>query len=257
MNIPYHKTVGIIIKSRSFGETGKHLTIYTKSFGKINAIAKGAKKVRSRFGSSLELFTESELFMFKKEHKDLYLITQTKINKFLPNISKDIKKFGVASVISEFIYNFVPYTEKNIQLYNFFSYTLHLVNCVRYEEKVQMGFMVKFLSLVGYKINLNSCSSCNEYIKINSGLIKNLSARFGGIICSNCGVLDVESIKIPNSTLKILEYLQKKGFYSLSKLIINKKSEEDIKSIVSYWIEYYFESRLKSLKVMESINKYG
>lgn len=254
---PYHKTVGIIIKSRSFGESGKHLTIYTKSFGKINAIAKGARKVKSRFGSSLELFTESILYMFKKEHKDLYLITQTKIKKPLLNISKDIKKFGIASVVSEFIYNFVPFAEKNTQLYNFFSYVLHLVNCVKYEEKVLLGFMIKFLSLVGYKINLNTCSSCDKYIKINSGLTKNLSVKFGGIICVSCSEKDVESIKIPNSTLKILEYLQKKGFYSLSKLIINKKSEEDIKSVVSYFAEYYFESRLKSLKVMESINAYG
>jgi DNA repair protein RecO (recombination protein O) len=255
--LPYHKTVGIIIKSRSFGETGKHLTIYTKSFGKINAIAKGAKKVKSRFGSSLELFTESVLYMFKKEHKDLYLITQTKINKSLPNISKDIKKFGVASVISEFIYNFVPFAEKNIQLYNFFSYVLQLVNCLNYEEKILLGFMVKFFSLVGYEINLISCSSCGQDIKINSGLTKNLSARFGGIICDSCLSKDVESIKIPNSTLKILEYLQKKEFYSLSKLIVNKKSEEDVKNVVSYFLQYYFSDKLKSLKVMESISSYG
>src|SRR3989339_47943 len=111
---PYHKTTGIIIKVRSYGEANKHLTIYTKAYGKIHAVAKGAKKMKSRFGSTVELFTETKLFLYKQTYADLYLLTQSQIATHFKNISKDVKKYTYGSVVSDFVNTFVPFGEKSI-----------------------------------------------------------------------------------------------------------------------------------------------
>lgn len=251
--IPYHKTTGIIIKSRSFSEADKHLTVFTKAFGKINAIAKGARKAKSRFGSSLEIFTESKLFLYKKETRDLYLVTQTEIVNFFPHLSKDVKKFGFSSAVTEFIYNFVPVSEKNTVLYNLLILTLHKINTVKYEEKIFLMFMVKFLSLAGYKMHLSSCSSCGREVKMESGLNKRISAKYGGIVCNECGAGDERSINVLNNTVSIINFMQKKDFDALSRLLITEDTAEEVIKAVLLFLEYHFESGLKSLKILKSL----
>lgn len=255
--LPYHKTIGIILKSRNYSEADKLLTVYTRSFGKINAIAKGARKIKSRFGSSLESFTESKFLMFKNEHKELYLITQSETENSFFNILRTIKKFSVSSAVTEFFYVFTPFSEKNIPLYNLLHFVLRLISYANYEEKILLMFMVKFLSLGGYKIHLSSCSACGRGIKMYPALKIKLSPKYGGIICESCVHKDRQSIAVLNSTIKLLDYLQKKNFKLLSNIIINDTLSEEIKNTVIRFLEYHFEGKLKSLRVMENLRNYG
>ena len=254
--LPYHKTLGIAIKSRKHGETSKLLTIYTKDYGKINAIAKGARKLKSRFGCSLELFTESKMMLYKKEAGELYLVSQTLITEHFRNLCSDMKKFTVASVVSEFMFNFTPNAESNPSLYNLYKYILSALDSGNEEDKVLLMFMVKFLTISGYKLHLKSCSSCGSK-NIEKEENKFISAKFGGALCEECAGKDFAKIKVAGSTMKLLEYFQQKDFEGLSKISFTEASKKEVSKVIEYFLEYYFESKLKSLSVMESIAKYS
>ena len=62
-----YKTEGIVLKSTEFKEADKIVTIYTKNYGKISAIAKGVRKIKSKFESSLEILTHSIFLIYKVE----------------------------------------------------------------------------------------------------------------------------------------------------------------------------------------------
>ena len=65
-----YKTEGIVLKSMEYQEADKIVTIFTKDYGKITAIAKGVRKTKSKFGSSLEILTHSVfLFYISSSHK--------------------------------------------------------------------------------------------------------------------------------------------------------------------------------------------
>ncbi len=252
--IPYHKTTGIIIKVRSYGEGNKHLTVYTRGFGKIHAVAKGASKIKSRFGSTIELFTETKLFLYKQQNKDLYLLTQTEIETHFKNISKNVKKYTYASAVSDFINTFVPFGEKSRSLYELFFNTLSKINSEENESRIFSMFMVKFLTQTGFKIALNLCASCGN------GLVQNrrmaVSPKHGGVVCEDCSN-GISTVEVYNNTLKLMDLMQRKNFDALTNLKIEDNSHMEIEKIVEHFLEYNFELKLKSLKVMESIRNYG
>lgn len=254
MVTPYHKTTGIIIKVRSYGEANKHLTIYTKAYGKIHAVAKGAKKMKSRFGSAVDLFSETKLMLYKQAHADLYLLTQSQIATHFKNITGNVKKYTYASAVSDFINTFVPFGEKSHSLYELFSRTLEKLDTEKHEDKVFSMFMVKFLTQVGFRIALDSCTSCGSDLKQNTRMA--VSPKHGGVVCESCSS-GISTVEVYNNTLKLMDFLHRKNFDTLARINIENKSHMEIEKVVEHFLEYNFELKLKSLRVMESIENYG
>src|SRR6184192_2654194 len=73
------KTPAITLKSRKWGEADRIVTFYTVRFGKLRGVARGARRMKSRFGSSLEPFVHCDLNLFEKHNDPLYRITQADI----------------------------------------------------------------------------------------------------------------------------------------------------------------------------------
>jgi DNA repair protein RecO (recombination protein O) len=90
------KTEVIVLKSMKYRDTSKIVTFYSRKFGKLKGIAKGARSANNKFGSSLELMTHSMLLIYKKEHKDLHLISQCDAINSYRNISNDLDRMTTA-----------------------------------------------------------------------------------------------------------------------------------------------------------------
>src|SRR6056300_47429 len=74
-------TPAIILKTMNYSESSKIVYAYTKEFGKQTLMAKGTRRAKSKFGSSLELCSIVELKYFKKSNKELYNLTNADLNK--------------------------------------------------------------------------------------------------------------------------------------------------------------------------------
>ena len=106
-----YKTEGIVLNRKNFGEADKLLTIYTKHYGKIRAIAKGIRKTTSRKAGSLELFNHCVLFLAKGRNLDIITETQT-INSFRL-WRKNLTKVGVAYYFCELVDKLTPDGQSN------------------------------------------------------------------------------------------------------------------------------------------------
>ena len=66
-----YKSKAISLKTKPFAEADKLVTLFTRDHGKIRAIAKGARRVPSRFGGRVEPFTYSDCFIAKGRNLDI------------------------------------------------------------------------------------------------------------------------------------------------------------------------------------------
>jgi DNA repair protein RecO (recombination protein O) len=69
--VALHKTRGVVIGRRAFGESDRLVDFYTRDYGKVRGIARAARRTRSRFGSALELFTLGEMVFFDTGRSEL------------------------------------------------------------------------------------------------------------------------------------------------------------------------------------------
>src|SRR4030067_3481728 len=74
----YFRTEGVILARRNFGEADRILTIYTKDYGKISAIAKGVRRPRSKKAGHVELGSWCKIFAARGKNLDLLTEVETK-----------------------------------------------------------------------------------------------------------------------------------------------------------------------------------
>jgi len=101
-----YKTEGIILKRTNFGEADRILTIYTKHYGKIRAIAKGVRKITSRKGGNVEAFNHVSLFLARGRNLDI--VTEAEVIESFKSWRKDLKKVGLAFYFCELVDKLTP-----------------------------------------------------------------------------------------------------------------------------------------------------
>lgn len=106
-----YKTEGIILKRTNFGEADRILTIYTKHYGKIRAIAKGVRKIASRKGGNVEAFNHVSLFL--AQGRNLDLVTEAEVINSFKSWRKNLKKIGTAYYFCELVDKLTPDGQAN------------------------------------------------------------------------------------------------------------------------------------------------
>jgi len=77
MNV--HQSEALTLKTYPFEEAHRIVVFLTRDFGQLRGIAHGARKAKSRFGSSLELLTHNRVIFYRKEHQELAVIQNCEI----------------------------------------------------------------------------------------------------------------------------------------------------------------------------------
>ena len=114
------RTEGIVLKTIPFGEADLIVTYLTYDFGLIKAFAKSPRKIKSRFGSSLEPLTYSKISFWGKEDANLPRLTQSDIILPFKSIRERLDCFLKASEIIELTVNTLPEHEANKKYSRFF-----------------------------------------------------------------------------------------------------------------------------------------
>jgi len=190
-----HRTEGIVLKNTPYGEADLLVTFLTKDFGLINTFAKSPRKVKSRFGSSLEPLTYSRISFWAKEHTSLPRLTQSDIIKPFQELRENFSCFLRLSEIAELTCNFLPEGEANIRVFFLLKEIMEMMqsSCSALNTLV---YKIKFLELTGYAPRLKGCARCGR-----SG--QGFYVSQGSVICGAC--LD-----------KLDEVSDKKGVVTLS-----------------------------------------
>ena len=121
-----YKTEGIIIKRINFGEADRILTIFTKHYGKIKAIAKGIRKIKSRRAPHLELFNQTVLFLYKG--KNLDIITEAQLVDSFSTLRKNLRKVAFAFGVCELVDQLTREGQKQLKAYELLKACLNDLN---------------------------------------------------------------------------------------------------------------------------------
>ncbi len=178
------ETEGLILKSYSLAEADKIIVLLTQNEGLIRGVAKGAKRLKSKFGGSLEPFSIVQVAYFQKEERELVSIREIElIRSFFENASEPqfLQKF---SYLVDLIVEFAPPHDPDERLYRMTKVCLETA-AENYDslESIAVYFELWILRLGGYLPNWNICDRCKK------GLVENetsgLQINFH-LFCKTC-----------------------------------------------------------------------
>lgn len=147
-----YKTEGIIIRRLNFGEADRIITIFTKNYGKIKAVAKGIRRIKSRRASSLELFNHSVIFL--RQGRNLDLISEAQLKGSFAHLKKNLHKVALAFKICEIVDQLTREGQTQKEVFHLLGSYLSRLNRqdrVGVEtEQMTKNFEVNLLQILGF-----------------------------------------------------------------------------------------------------------
>lgn len=144
----YLRTEGVILGRRNFDEADRIVTIYTRDFGKITAIAKGVRRPRSKKAGHIELGSWCKVFIARG--KNLDLLTEVELKKAfgIGNFSED--KANKVYHLLELVNKLTVERQKNYSLFNLLVSFLTLIEKEEDFSLISSLFKIKIMSNLGF-----------------------------------------------------------------------------------------------------------
>lgn len=161
--MPLFETESIVLKSFNLAEADRIVVFLTQDHGVVRGVAKGAKRLKSRFGSTLEPFSTVQLSYFQKEDRELVSIQNVELVNSCFDQASDPAFLQTFSYISELLISFVPPHDPNETLYRMVRACIESGSTGDRElAAVGLYFELWLLRLGGFLPDWTRCRECGR-----------------------------------------------------------------------------------------------
>jgi DNA repair protein RecO (recombination protein O) len=175
------KTEAVVLRSIRFGEADRILHLYSSTRGRIGAIAKGARRPRSRFGGRLEPFFRLDLVLHEGRG-ELATVTAAATVEGHPRLRQSAAALDAGGRACDAVLRLLDSVEPNPAAYNLLCRYLALLDEGSATGlPTALAFRLKLTLAAGFAPELTSCARCGEV----DGLV-GFSGAAGGMVCGVC-----------------------------------------------------------------------
>jgi DNA repair protein RecO (recombination protein O) len=240
----------VVLRHSDWGEADRILGLFTLEMGKLRAIAKGARKPRSRKAGHLEPFTRVSLLLARG--RDLPVVTQAEtVDAYLP-LRDDLLRTTYASYVVELLDRFIYEEGENRGLYRLLVDTLARLSQPLDLDLVVRYYEVRLLDFVGFRPQLFKCAGCGAEILPQD---QYFSALLGGVLCPACGARTEGSRPISMAALKYLRHFQRSSFSEAARAALTPALHREIEVLMQHYLTYLLERNLNTPPFLRRVRK--
>src|SRR3954454_5697321 len=178
------KTEAVVLRSIRYGEADRILHLYSKTRGRIGAIAKGARKPKSRFGGRLEPFFRLDLILHEGRGELLTVTGATPLDGY-SRLRSSGPALNAGARACDAVLRLLDSAEPNPPAYNLLYCYLSLLDDPAKPRaaalETALSFRLKLALVAGFAPELASCAQCGE-----ADHLVGFSGAAGGVICGSC-----------------------------------------------------------------------
>ena len=176
------RTDAIVLRAMAYRETSQIVTLFTREKGKMAVLAKGARLTKSRFGSSLQPMSYTQVVFYYRPTRGLQTLSESAhVQPFL-HISNDLEKISVGLRIVELVYALMQEEDPNPQIFNLLLEVLgrldetdvHTLNLLPYFQ-MRLGTALGFAPHFDREV-VGNLSDQGGFLTLDAGAILPLQA---------------------------------------------------------------------------------
>lgn len=175
-----------MLRMRPLGEADRIIVLFSRERGKINAVAKGARKPRSKFGGRLDFFTRVNLMLHAGRSLDVVTGAQTVRAIWEQLVDPDA--FSAASYVAEVVDALCEVDMAVPDLYDALCEFQDALAKPGDIDTLLAAMDLKVLGALGFTPELDACARCGAVLGARplSGGRAWLSPQAGGLLCTAC-----------------------------------------------------------------------
>ena len=177
------RATGFVLKTQDYRETSRIITLFSVEFGKIALLAKGARRMESKFGAALDLLNHLEVVFY--ESKGLKLLKEAHLIRAFTKLKQDYERLDAGMRAAHGLLFSLRDGQRDRRIFRLFEELLtELEDSEADPALLLMGFKLKLVDLLGFGPELERCAVCRESLRGVRAIW--LAPRAGGLVCERC-----------------------------------------------------------------------
>ena len=201
------RTEAVVLRTMKYGETSVIVTLYTKEFGKVSGIVKGARQSKGRYGSAFQPMAQLQTMMYRKEGRDLQTIGQSDVINDFRHIHDELPKMAVGMKLIELV-QMISHEEGNANLFELLVSALAALDAAEGDFSLLFPwFVVSLCFLLGFEPTFHECIACGR--KKSPAGPAEARLRFhlerGGVLCDSCAGVSGLTLAVRRGVIDLLD----------------------------------------------------
>jgi DNA repair protein RecO (recombination protein O) len=247
--VSINSTEALVIGSTNLVEADRIISVYSPLFGQIRGVAHGVKRIKNRFGSSLEPLTHIVLMFKEKPNRELQLIKQADIINSYKELREDITRLTAGLYVAELVQKLTPVGGDGQPF--IFWLILKILDLLTEKSdiiSILRIFEVRLLNLLGYKPNLECCLGCKS---VNFGYNWGFSPSMGGVVCPGCRPRYRDVLSISPGGIKFLTQAMQMDLDKVGRLKIIPSNRDELEGVLQKTLLEHLGSSTKSYPILK------
>jgi DNA repair protein RecO (recombination protein O) len=178
------KTQAIVLRVIDFSETSAVVTLFTSDFGKISALAKGARRPKGPFENALDLLSLVRVLFLRKSSDALDLLTEARLERRFRSAGRDLTRLYAGYYLAELLMEMTDNHDPHPELFAAADQALQGLDTDAPLAATVLRFELTALRLLGHLPSLDECVSCGRSVEGQGRVAFGLLA--GGVLCDTC-----------------------------------------------------------------------
>ena len=231
--MPSEKATAIVIRTVEFSETSLVVTLFTREFGKIGALAKGARRLKGPFESALDLLALCRIVFLHKSSEALDLLTEAKLLRRFRPAGYDLSGLYAGYYIAELLAGLTDEDDPHPELFDLADETLAALAAGESVAKWVMRFELIALKLLGHSPSLDACVECGAAVagtrRVAFGQLD------GGVLCANCRPGKKQVVLVSAGVLKMMAQLADPSGHVWRQMAMDARSLGELRGLLNHY----------------------
>ena len=245
--MPARETEAIILKTFPLGEADRLVSFFGRTSGRLRGVASGARKVKNRYGSTLETLSHVQLWYVERETRDLVRIQQCDL---LESFNKAQSDYGLSTglaMVSEIAERVLPEQEVAESMFRLLLLVAREVERRSSWELPLAYFAFWTVRLGGWLPRFERCAECGALFGEDPAFHFSQSA---GLLCVECRKPGMRALNKPGRELGELFAAKKLDQLELPSGL--EKAVAELREAAFSWIEFHTERKLQTREFLET-----
>lgn len=242
-----YRAEGIVLRRIAVGEADRIVTLFTREYGKIEAIAKGSRRLLSRLAGATEPFVHLRALLAVGQNLDV--LTQAEVRASFPRLRDDLTRLAYAGYFVELVDASVAERQPQPEIWDLLLAALAVVEVSPLPEAVARGLEVQLLALAGYAPELTVC----VLDRVPVGRDVGFHPLRGGVLCPRCARSTPGSLALSTAGLQALRALRTTPLAEAHRLLATPALCRELASCLVPFLRHRFDAPLHSLRFVEAV----
>ncbi len=224
------KSDALVIRMADFSQTSRVVTFFTREFGRISAIAKGAKRLKGPFEAALDVLAHCQIVFIRKSSPGLDILTEARLVSRFKVGDREVDRHYGGYYVAELLAGLTAEADPHPQL---FDESLHALSRLQEANPklAVLRFELAVLREIGQMPVLDQCVHCGR-TGVGEGNWS-FSVSQGGLVCSRC-LKEFETGKpISAGTLAVLRRLSERANAVVDRLEVSAMQLREARQLVT------------------------